>query len=118
VDLGVARAAETEAEAEVDEAYDASAERTEGPEVVNGGAHQTTLYITVGRKDDVRSSDLRELLTKEAAVDEDDIGRVRVRDRHSFVQVTPEKADAIIAKLKAATFRGREIMAEVARVKA
>jgi ATP-dependent RNA helicase DeaD len=109
-----ARAAETE----IDEAYDASAERTEGPEVVNGGAHQTTLYINVGRKDDVRSSDLRELLTKEAAVDEDDIGRVRVRDRHSFVQVTPEKADAIIAKLKAATFRGREIMAEVARVKA
>jgi ATP-dependent RNA helicase DeaD len=93
-------------------------EAEEAREGEDGGAAQTTLYINLGRKDDVRSSDLRELLTQGASVDEADIGKVRVRDRHSFVQVTPEKAEAILAKLNEATFRGREIMAEVARIKA
>jgi ATP-dependent RNA helicase DeaD len=83
----------------------------------SSAAAMATLYVNVGRKDEARPEDLHELLTREVGLAEQEIGKIRLRDRHAFVEVPPEKADGIIVTLKNARWQGREIIAEVARVK-
>lgn len=82
-----------------------------------GGATRTTLYVNIGRKDEARPSDVQELVLRESGLAEHEIGKVRLRDRHSFVEVPPEKAELVIQALSSARWQGREVVAEVARVK-
>jgi ATP-dependent RNA helicase DeaD len=78
-------------------------------------ADMTTLYFNVGRRDGLEPQDLTELLSSECALALDDIGRVRVKDRHTFVGVPTGRADAVIAALAGRTVRSRELHIERAR---
>ncbi len=80
-------------------------------------AGRTTLYVNVGRKDDAKPGDVLDLVQRESGLDAGDIGKIRIRDRHCFVEIPEEKAADVIAALAAARWQGREIVAEVARGK-
>ncbi|HEX5656620.1 MAG TPA: DEAD/DEAH box helicase [Polyangiales bacterium] len=81
------------------------------PELEN----MVTLYFNVGKRDGLEAKDLASLLTTNSDLGQDDIGRVRVKERHTFVGVPTERADAIITALEGQLVRNRALHVERAR---
>ncbi len=84
-----------------------SASRDDGQEFIN-------LYVGVGKRDGARTQDLQQAL-EDAGIEQSDTGRILVKQRHSFVEVTPAAQQAVIDKLNGSTICGREALVEVAR---
>ncbi len=78
--------------------------------------NMTTLYLNVGRRDGLEPGDVSSLLSASCGLEGDDIGRVRVRERHTFVGVPSERVDGVIAALAGQSLRNREL--QVARARA
>jgi ATP-dependent RNA helicase DeaD len=74
-----------------------------------------TLYFNVGKRDGLEPKDLATLLTSACDLGADDIGRVRVKERHTFVGVPSERAEAIISSLEGQMIRSRSLHVERAR---
>jgi len=81
------------------------------PELEN----MTTLYLNVGRRDGLEPTDVSTLLNASCGLGTDDIGRVRVRERHTFVGVPTERVDGVIAALAGQNLRNRALQVERAR---
>jgi ATP-dependent RNA helicase DeaD len=81
------------------------------PELEN----MVTLYFNVGKRDGLEAKDLATLLTDACEIGSEDIGRVRVKDRHTFVGVPTERAEAIISCLEGQMIRSRSLHVERAR---
>jgi len=75
----------------------------------------TTLFVNSGRRDGLKPADLLEVLDKRGAIEAEAVGRVRLRDRNTFLDVRPDVADRAIAALKGAVVHGRTLNAELAR---
>ena len=73
------------------------------------------LYINLGRRDGVRPGDINRLLTDRCDVPRDDIGRIRIRDRHTYVEVPDDQADGVIEALHGKEAHDRELVVERAR---
>jgi ATP-dependent RNA helicase DeaD len=74
-----------------------------------------TLYLGVGRRDNVRPGEIARFLREQAALEREEIGRIRIRDKHTFVGVPTEKIAAVAAALNGQTFFDRALLAEPAR---
>ncbi|MEM9728441.1 MAG: DEAD/DEAH box helicase [Myxococcota bacterium] len=74
----------------------------------------TTLYVNVGRKDDLKASELGRLLRERTGLKRRDIGRIRVRDKHSLVDVPEDRAQDVIASMAGALLGERELSLELA----
>jgi ATP-dependent RNA helicase DeaD len=75
----------------------------------------TTLYLNVGRRDGLESGDVSSLLTTKCGFGADDIGRVRVKERHTFVGVPSERVDEVIAALTGQSLKDRQLHVERAK---
>jgi ATP-dependent RNA helicase DeaD len=75
----------------------------------------TTLYFNVGKRDGLEPRDLSSLLVASCGLTAEDIGRVRVKDRHTFVGVPTERADAVISSLQGQSIKNRALQVERAR---
>ncbi len=75
----------------------------------------TTLYFNVGKRDGLEPRDLASLLVNTCGLGAEDIGRVRVKDRHTFVGVPTEHADAVISSLTGQSIKNRALQVERAR---
>ena len=75
----------------------------------------TTLYLNVGKRDGLEAQDLTALLSSSCELGSEDIGRVRVKDRHTFVGVPTERVDSVISSLAGQTIKNRELHVERAR---
>jgi len=76
---------------------------------------ETKLYVNVGRKDGVRVGDLNRLFHEDGGLDREEVGRIRLRDKHSFVYVPTDKVDDVIERLGGLEFHDRELKVEPAR---
>jgi ATP-dependent RNA helicase DeaD len=74
-----------------------------------------TLYFNVGKRDGLEARDLADLLTTTCELGNEDIGRVRVKERHTFVGVPTERADGIIEALEGQLIRSRSLHVERAK---
>jgi hypothetical protein len=72
------------------------------------------LFVNVGKRENVRAGELQKLLT-DKGVGEQEIGRIRVRDRMSFIAVKREAFDRAAAALNGQIVGGRNVVAELAR---
>jgi ATP-dependent RNA helicase DeaD len=72
------------------------------------------LFVSVGRREGVHATDLQRLLAA-GGVGSEQTGRIRVRDRMSFVSVRPGAFDRAVAALSGQVVAGRTIVAERAR---
>jgi len=72
------------------------------------------LFVNVGKREGLSSGDLLKLLT-EKGIPETEAGRVRVRDRMSFITVKKEALERVVAALSGALVGGRTVVAELAR---
>jgi len=94
-----------------------SREQDTAPREADGGDEDdvVTLYFNVGRRNGIRAGDIEELVFEEAGLDDEELLRIRVRDRHSFVDVVAERADEVIDALSGTRFDDREILVERAK---
>jgi ATP-dependent RNA helicase DeaD len=72
------------------------------------------LFVNIGRREGVRATDLQRLLA-EKGLAEEETGRIRVRDRMSYVNVRKEALGRAVAALAGQVIGGRTVVAELAR---
>jgi ATP-dependent RNA helicase DeaD len=89
---------------------------TGGPQdrLGNDGAPTLELFVNVGRREGVRPSDVQKLLA-DKGLPADVIGRIRIRDRMTYLDVAKEASERVIAALTGEVIGGRTVVAEVAR---
>ncbi|MCU0692044.1 MAG: DEAD/DEAH box helicase, partial [Polyangiaceae bacterium] len=75
------------------------------------------IFVNVGRRDGVRAGDFMRVLAEAPGVSRDDIGRIRIRDRHTFVLVRRDALDDALDGLQGQAFGNRVVNAEVARAR-
>jgi ATP-dependent RNA helicase DeaD len=73
------------------------------------------VYLDVGKKDGVRVGELAKFLRERTELSRADIGRIRLRDHHSFVELPEEHVEAALAKLAGVELLGKPLGAERAR---
>jgi ATP-dependent RNA helicase DeaD len=78
----------------------------------------TRIFLNVGRRDGARAQDLQQVLTDVAGIARHDTGRIRIRDRVSFVSVRTDDMTKAIAALAGRVIGGRTVVAEPAKAKA
>jgi ATP-dependent RNA helicase DeaD len=100
--------AETPAESRDDDDDD-------GPSRHDLDEEEAKLYVSVGRKDGVRVGDLNRLFQDSGGLDRDEVGRIRLRDKHSFVSIPATKVEKVIDALHGIDFHDRELKVEPAR---
>jgi len=77
-------------------------------------ADQTRLWISVGEEQGVVPIDFVNSVAGETGLPGKVVGKVDVRERHSFVDVSTEHVHGIIAKLNRAEIKGHKVKAKVA----
>ena len=75
----------------------------------------TTLYVNVGRKDELKASELGRLLRDRTGLKRKEIGRIRVRDSHSLVDVPEDRVQDVLDSMAGAVLRDREVELELAK---
>jgi ATP-dependent RNA helicase DeaD len=73
------------------------------------------IFINVGRRDGARPSDFQKVLTEAAGLAPADTGRIRIRDRNTFVSVRKDSLDRVVAALGGQVIAGRSVLAEPAK---
>jgi ATP-dependent RNA helicase DeaD len=76
------------------------------------------IFVNVGRRDGVRASDLQKLLVDGAGLAPEEAGRIRIRDRNTFVSVKKAHLEKAIAALAGQVLGGRSLIAEPAKPRA
>jgi len=77
----------------------------------------TRIFLNVGRRDGARAQDLQQILTDQAGIARHDTGRIRIRDRVTFVSVRPDDMAKAIVALGGRVIGGRTVVAEPAKSK-
>jgi ATP-dependent RNA helicase DeaD len=77
-------------------------------------ADQTRLHINVGEEMGVVPIDIVNSIAGETGLPGKVVGKVDIRERHSFVDVSAEHANAIIAKLNRAQIKGNKVKVKAA----
>ncbi len=77
----------------------------------------TTLYLNVGKRDGARAGEISRLFRERGEIPRGELGRIRIRDKHTFVEVPTERLDELLGKLKGATLLDRELVLEPAKPK-
>ena len=75
------------------------------------------LFVSIGRNRRVLPDDLAELISDSVAVEQSELGEIRVLDSYSFVEVPEAVAEDTIAALSGTSFKGRRITVDFARAK-
>jgi ATP-dependent RNA helicase DeaD len=75
------------------------------------------IFVNLGRRDGVSASDFQRVLTDVASISRSETGKIRVRDRSSFVSVKREFLEKAVAALNGATISGKVAQAQPARAR-
>ena len=65
--------------------------------------------MNVGRRDELKASELGRVLRERTGLKRKDIGRIRVRDKHSLVDVPENRAQDVIESMAGAVLRDRQL---------
>jgi ATP-dependent RNA helicase DeaD len=75
------------------------------------------LFMTIGRKDNIRIPDIVQSIAREAQVPSSKIGTIKVFDKFTFVEVPAEIADLVIGSLNQAVVKGKRVRVQHATEK-
>jgi ATP-dependent RNA helicase DeaD len=76
---------------------------------------QTRLHMSVGEEDGVGSADIIRAIQGQTGLPASAIGEVDLRQRHSFVDVASEHANAIVSKLKRSQLGNQRLKVKLAK---
>jgi len=68
----------------------------------------TTIYISGGRKDNIRPGDLLGALTKEAGLKAQEVGKIHILEVNSYVAIAPDKVVHVIEALNKGKIKGKK----------
>jgi len=74
------------------------------------------LYLDVGRRDGVRVSEIARVVREAGELRRAEVGKIRMRDRHTFVEVPEEKLDQVVERLRGQAVGDKTLSPERARV--
>jgi ATP-dependent RNA helicase DeaD len=77
-------------------------------------AHQTRLWMNLGEVQEIKPIDIVNAVAGETGLPGKVVGTVDVRERHLFMDVETEHANAIIAKLNRTQIKGHKVKVKVA----
>jgi ATP-dependent RNA helicase DeaD len=77
--------------------------------------HGGLLYLNLGKRDGVRVGEVARLLRESCELSRAEIGRIRVRDRYTFVDVPEERLETIIQALSGQTLHEKALAPERAK---
>lgn len=80
------------------------------------GQPAALLLLDVGRQDGVRVGEIAHLMRDVGGLERADVGRIRVREHHTFVEVPNEKLDHALEKLRGHTVYQKALSPERAKV--
>jgi ATP-dependent RNA helicase DeaD len=103
------------ASAPVEVADELEDERLAPPDDDAGDGDAVYVYLNVGRRDGVRPGEILRLMTEHTDLDKSEVGRIRIRDRHTFVGVPLDRADDVVTQLQGKSALDKELVAERAR---
>jgi ATP-dependent RNA helicase DeaD len=78
-------------------------------------APTATLCVNVGRRDELKASELGRLLRDRTGLKRKEIGRIRVRDKHALVDVPEDRAQEVIESMAGAVLKDRQLELELAK---
>ncbi|MGD8859983.1 MAG: DEAD/DEAH box helicase [Myxococcales bacterium] len=81
----------------------------------DSGPPPALLYLAVGRKDGVRVGEVARLVRESCDLKRSEVGRIRLRDRYTHVEVPDDRLDDIVEQLKDETLHDKELAPERAR---
>ena len=67
----------------------------------------STIYISGGRKDNIRPGDILGALTKEAGLKGEEVGKIHILEVNSYVAIANEQAGLAIERLNSGKIKGR-----------
>ena len=67
----------------------------------------STIYISGGRKDNIRPGDILGALTKEAGLKGEEVGKIHILEVNSYVAIVNEQVDLAIERLNSGKIKGR-----------
>ena len=73
------------------------------------------MCVNVGRRDELKASELGRLLRDRTGLKRKEIGRIRLRDEHALVDVTEDRAQDVIEAMAGAVLKDRELQVELAK---
>ena len=73
------------------------------------------LYVNLGRKDGLRTDDVRAFLTEDSSVDAETLKQIRLRDTHTYLFVDPGAVDHLVERIHGKNFKGKSVVVEPAR---
>jgi len=73
------------------------------------------LFITIGRKDNIKVADIVKSITSEANIPFSKIGNIRVLDKFTFVEVPGEIVDMVIRSVDDMIMKGKRVRVQPAR---
>jgi ATP-dependent RNA helicase DeaD len=85
------------------------------PQAAAAPSDYAEIFVSIGRRDGVRSADIQELLVDHIGLDKDDVKRIRVRERNAFISVRKSEAQRAIEGISKASWGNRSLTAEIAR---
>ncbi len=111
------RVEEHEERKAADDARDENREeaRPEKRSEAREGRDEIKLYVNVGKKDGISVGDINRFFIEEVGLTRDEVGRIRIRDKHTFVFVPAAKVDDVIAATEGKQLAERELKVERAK---
>jgi ATP-dependent RNA helicase DeaD len=73
------------------------------------------LYLSIGRKDGIRAGEIARFLREAAQLGRAEVGRIRMRDRHTLVEVPGTRMDEILSALSDKQLNDKPLGAERSR---
>lgn len=68
----------------------------------------STVYISGGRKDNIRPGDILGALTQQAQLDAQEVGKIHILEVNSYVAIAHDRVDHVIACLNAGKIKGKK----------
>jgi len=68
----------------------------------------STLYISGGRKDNIRPGDILGALTKDAGLKGEEVGKIHILEVNSYAAIAPDKIELAIERLNAGKIKGKK----------
>jgi ATP-dependent RNA helicase DeaD len=80
-----------------------------------GDQPSAVLYLDIGRRDGARVSEIARLMREVGELHRSEVGRIRIRDRHTFVEVPDDKVEQLLVKLKGQALHDKTLSPERAK---
>ncbi|MFW6050852.1 MAG: DEAD/DEAH box helicase [Myxococcota bacterium] len=89
----------------------------EGGEDGDGAPQEdrAVLHLNVGKKDGVRAGGVARLMRDRTELSRREIGRIRVRDKHTFVTIPEQRVDEVLGALNGYELEGKALVVERAK---